>query len=86
MAKKRLAAIRQKKLFCHSHTFWERQARFLFATQPSLQLPKSYDELNLVSLQFHRQKLGVKLEGCKNALKIGQSFVLVQGAINARIR
>ena len=95
MAKKKLACISQKvDLFgkgwqeiCFATHVLGKAGKIFFATRPSLQLPKSYDELKLVSLQFHRQKLGVKLEGCKNAFKkLDRVLFLFKGAISAGIR
>ena len=46
------------KKICFATHVLGKAGQIFFATRPSLQLPKSYDELKLVSLQFHRQKLG----------------------------
>ena len=77
---------KSRQEICFATHIVGRASKVFFATQASLQLPKSYDELKLVSLQFHRQKLGVKLEGCKNAFKkLYRVLFLFKGAINARI-
>ena len=75
------------KKICFATHILGKAGKMFFATRPSSQLPKSYDELKLVSLQFHRQKLGVKLEGCKNAFnKLDRVLFLFKGAISAGIR